>query len=48
MRITDIKCYVLERTAGPRGYFWRDGLNDFGFCVGTPKCQKTYNALLKV
>ena len=48
MRITDIKCYVLERTAGPRGYFWRDGLNDFGFGDGTPEGEKTYNAVLKV
>ena len=46
MKITDIKCYVLERIAPPPQFRWRQGLPDSG--DGTPPGQPTYQAILKV
>ena len=46
MKITDIKCYVLESIAGQPRYRWRAGLQ--GGSDGTPSGQPTYSAILKV
>lgn len=46
MKITDIKCYVLESDADAPRYRWREGLPGDG--DGTPPGDPTYTALIKV
>src|SRR4051794_941557 len=46
MKITDIRCYVLEALAPPPLFRWRKGLAGSG--DGTPPGEPTYSALLKV
>ncbi len=46
MKITDIKCYVLESPAPEPAFRWRTGLAGAG--DGTPPGQPTANAYLKV
>ena len=46
MKITDIKCYVLESKAAPPRFRWRAGLPGDG--DGTPPGEPTYTALIKV
>jgi L-alanine-DL-glutamate epimerase-like enolase superfamily enzyme len=46
MKITDIKCYVLESIAPPQQYRWRNGLAGSG--DGTKPGGKTYGGILKV
>lgn len=46
MKITDIKCYVLESVAPPKVYRWRNGLAGSG--NGTPPGEKQYGAVVKV
>lgn len=47
MKITDIKCYVLEYTAPlQQEYRWRKGLQGSG--DGTPPGEKGYRAIMKV
>jgi L-alanine-DL-glutamate epimerase-like enolase superfamily enzyme len=46
MKITDIKCYVLEHEVQPPRFGWRAGLPGDG--DGSPVGSKTYSAVLKV
>lgn len=46
MKITDIKCYVMEYTAPPQQFRWRTGLQGSG--DGTPPGSKGYHAIVKV
>ena len=46
MKITDIKCYLLEAVAPEPRFRWRDGLPGSG--DGTPPGDTTYKAYLKV
>jgi L-alanine-DL-glutamate epimerase-like enolase superfamily enzyme len=46
MKITDIKCYVMESITEPPRFRWRDGLP--GDTDGTPVGEKNYTAIIKV
>ena len=46
MKITDIKCYVMESIAGEPKFRWRTGLHGGG--DGTSPGQATYSAIIKV
>jgi L-alanine-DL-glutamate epimerase-like enolase superfamily enzyme len=46
MKITDIKCYVMEHDVNPPRFRWREGLPGDG--DGSPVGGKSYSAILKV
>lgn len=46
MRITDIRCYLLESIAPPQQFKWRAGLHGSG--DGTPPGQSVYSAHVRV
>lgn len=46
MKITDIKCYVIESTAPPQQFRWRKGLPGSG--DGTKPGESTFQAIIKI